>query len=427
MTDISGLPYYELHFNSDGSLDTSTGPADGGLSAAVSAGGIADLFVLSHGWNSGVDSARDLYHAMFTLLAEQLGAHTAGSAVVGVIWPSLLFPDDDPATAAPVPSTGSQLATALAPAFPDQPGHLETLGRLLDEQPQDPDKLTEFHALASGLVTTEPQGGEDTGESALLRGTGTGATASTVAVLGHAAAMAPVATSNAQGLGNPFAGLWSGAREVLRTLSYYEMKNRAGVVGKNGLGPLLAGLSGPPRIHLMGHSFGARLVSYALAGLPADMTGMASPVKSVTLIQGAFSHFTFAASLPFDRGRPGALAGLGARVDGPLLSTFSRADRAVGWWYPAASMLARQAAEAAEDLVYRWGAMGHDGYQNDPAADTVVLADVGVPYDFAPGTFYALDANAVITANQSAFSGAHSDIRHPRVLWAVTSAAKLAS
>lgn len=424
MTAVAELPYHEIYFNADGSLDTTADPADGGLRTAVGAGGITDLFVLSHGWNSGVDSARDLYQSMFSLLADQLGAHAATSAAVGVIWPSLLFPDDDPATASPAPSTGAQLAAALSPAFPGQRSQLETLGQLLDEQPQDPDKLTEFHTLASGLVTTAPQGDEDAGESALLYTAGT----ATVEVLGHAAAMAPATTVDAQGLGNPFTGLWSGGREVLRTLSYYEMKNRAGVIGKNGLGPLLAGLDGPngrPRIHLLGHSFGARLVSYALAGLSANMTGVASPIKSLTLIQAAFSHFTFAGSLPFDRGRSGALAGLEARVDGPLLATFSDADRAVGWWYPAASMLARQDAEAAEDLVYRWGAMGHDGYQNGVAANVLPLAEVGTAYNFAPRTFYALDSNAVIAANQSAFSGAHSDIRHPQVLWAVISAAKL--
>jgi hypothetical protein len=64
-------------------------------------------------------------------------------------------------------------------------------------------------------------------------------------------------------VGNPFAGLRTGAREVLRTLSYYEMENRAGLIGQQGLGPLpanLAGPSGAPRIHLIGHSLGARLV-----------------------------------------------------------------------------------------------------------------------------------------------------------------------
>ena len=38
------------------------------------------------------------------------------------------------------------------------------MGQLLDQQPQDPAKLTEFHQLAKGLVTTKPQGVEDTGE-----------------------------------------------------------------------------------------------------------------------------------------------------------------------------------------------------------------------------------------------------------------------
>jgi hypothetical protein len=418
MATINGLPYYEINFNAEGTLNTTVGTGDGGLRAAASGGGITDLFVLSHGWNSGVDSARDLYHAMFSLLADHLGTHRSTSAAAGIIWPSLLFPDDDPATAAQAPSSGAQLAAALAPAFPDQQQHLSTIGALLDDKPQDADKLIEFHSLATKLVTTEPQGGEDTGESALL-------SSDTITALGHAAAMAPAQAGDAQGIGNPFTGLWSGAREVLRTLSYYEMKNRAGVVGQNGLGPLLAGLAGPPRIHLMGHSFGARLVAYALAGLPSGMTGTASPVKSLTLIQGAFSHFTFASPLPIDAGRNGGLAGHGNRVDGPLLATFSAADRAVGWWYPAASMLSRQDSQAAADLVYRWGAMGHDGYQQQPSPTVTTLAPPGRPYNFAPGKFYALDSNAVVKANQSEFSGAHSDIRHPEVLWAVVCAAGL--
>ena len=423
VTDFNGLTYYEVDFNADGTLDTAGGGGDGGLPAAVAAGGISDLFVLSHGWNNGVDSARDLYQAMFGLLASQLGGHLSSSAAVGIIWPSLLFPDDDPNTAPPVASTGAKLAAALTPAFPGQQQQLATMGQLLDQQPQDPAKLTEFHQLAGGLVTTPAQSIEDAGEAALL-------TADTATVFGHAAAMAPHAPSGAQGIGNPFTGLWSGAREVLRTLSYYEMKNRAGVVGQNGLGPLLAGLtgpSGPPRIHLMGHSFGARLVSYSLAGLRADQTGAASPVKSLTLIQGAFSHFTFGSSLMFDPSRAGGLAGAGSRVDGPLLATFSSADRAVGWWYPTASMLAGQDSESATDLVYRWGGMGHDGYQQTPTPATGVLQAQGQPYGFQSGSFYDLDANAVICANQSPFSGAHSDISHPEVLWAVVSAAKLSA
>ncbi|TFV61562.1 serine/threonine protein kinase [Mycobacterium sp. PS03-16] len=419
MATINGLPYYELHFDASGGLDTQTGHGDGGLPAAVANGAIADLFVFSHGWNNGVASARSLYEAMFTMLADQLGPARSSSAAAGIIWPSLLFPDDDPATAPPVPSTGTELVAAIAPAFPDQRGDLETMGQLLDDKPQDSVELDRFHTMAKGLVTTAPQSDEDAGESSLL-------TAPTATALGHGATMAPTTDSDAQGVGNVFSGLWKGAKEVLRTLSYYEMKNRAGVVGKDGLGPLLAslrGLGGAPRIHLVGHSFGARLVSYALAGLP---TSDRTPVKSLTLIQGAFSHFAFSPSLPFDRDRAGALAQMANRVDGPLLATFTEADRAVGWWYPTASLLARQDAEAAEAVTYRWGAVGHDGYQHVPNAHTAPLTDAGTAYAFQPGHFYALDGNAVINENQSAFSGAHSDIRHPQVAWAIACAAGLA-
>lgn len=409
MPTIAGMPYYEVEFGQDGGLD-----GDGGLTAAVAAGGIGDVFVLAHGWNTDDDSARDLYRAMFTILSGQLGSRRTACAAVGVLWPSLLFPDDDPATAPPTPSTGAQLATALRPAFPDQHRQLNTLGALLDSQPQDPARLVDFHTLTTQLVTTPAQGEEDTGEAALI-----GAKAGVA--LAHGAAMAPAVPGDEQGIGNVFDDLWRGGRELWRTLSYYEMKNRAGVVGQRGLGPLLGRLAGPPRIHLMGHSFGARLVAYALAGLPsAD----ASPVKSVLLIQGAFSHFTFAPKLPFDPSRSGALAGFADRVDGPLLATFSAADRAIGWWYPAASMLARQDNQTASDLVYQWGGMGYDGFQQqDPAPTTRPLGARGTDYGFRPGVFYRLDANAVIKANQSALAGAHSDIRHEEVLWAITSAA----
>ena len=40
MTEIAGLTYYELDFNADGTLSS-----DGGLPAAVQAGGIQDVYL----------------------------------------------------------------------------------------------------------------------------------------------------------------------------------------------------------------------------------------------------------------------------------------------------------------------------------------------------------------------------------------------
>lgn len=416
-TQIAGLDYYELDFNADGTLSS-----DGGLPAVVEGGGIRDIFILSHGWNSGVDSARSLYQAMFTLLAGMIPDRIGTSAAVGVIWPSLLFPDDDPATAKPVPSTGQQLAAALAPAFPQQQQNVAALGQLLDEQPQDAAKLQQFHAMTSGLVTSPPLAPEDAGPQAYITG-------DTASVFGHAAAMSKTPPSSAEGLPNPFTSLWNGAREVLRTMSYYEMKNRAGVIGRNGLGPMIGRLAaGHPgiRVHLMGHSFGARLVSFSLSGLPQAATGDNSPVRTLLLIQGAFSHFAFANPAPDVLvSGPGALSAFGGNVNGPLLATFTAADRACGWWYPTASMLAHQDTESVDDLTYQWGAMGHDGYQQpSPGGTTVTLKPQGSTYGFQPGTFYLLDSNAVICADQSPVSGAHSDIRHAQVVWPIADASR---
>ena len=58
------------------------------------------------------------------------------------------------------------------------------------------------------------------------------------------------------------------------------------------------------RVHLIGHSFGARLVSFALAGIDSPQR---SPVASLLLVQGAFSHWSFAHAQDNPFGRPGAL------------------------------------------------------------------------------------------------------------------------
>jgi hypothetical protein len=209
-------------------------------------------------------------------------------------------------------------------------------------------------------------------------------------------------------------------------MSYYEMKNRAGVVGRNGLGPLLHSVAGEGsalRVHLMGHSFGARLVSYSLTGLPSTAAGTASPIKSLLLIQGAFSHFAFADPTPSRAVPKGSLASVRNRVDGPLLATFSSADRAVGWWYPNASMLAHQDSESLSDLAYQWGGMGHDGFQQSPPGTTLKLK--GTTYPLSKDGIYLLDANHVIKKSLSTFSGAHTDIIHDEIAAAALAAASL--
>ena len=165
MTTINGLPYYEIDFNADGTLNTTTGNGDGGLAAAVAAGGITDLFVLSHGWNNGVDSARDLYQAMFSLLADQLGTTNTPVRPSASSGRRCSYPTTTPPPPRPCPPPARSSPPRSHRRSPHQAHDLATIGGLLDDQPQDEQKLTEFHSLATNLVTTPPMAEEDSGES----------------------------------------------------------------------------------------------------------------------------------------------------------------------------------------------------------------------------------------------------------------------
>jgi hypothetical protein len=353
-----------------------------------------------------------------------------------VVWPSKRWADEPEPTGelagGGAAGLGDGAVPAAAPADPalvqdlkdvfpgdDRQAALDELARLLAERPEDPAALARFQALMgelSGAADDDPAG-EDRGEVALL-------TDDPEEVFGRFADAVPqTGEGGAAGLGDAFGRLWNGAKEALRQLTYFEMKKRAGVVGKAGLGPLLGRIhqADPDvRIHLLGHSFGARLVSFALAGLPDPAN---SPVKSLYLLQGAFSHFAFADALPMDRSRGGALKGMAARVDGPLLASFSVHDLAVGKLYPLASLSSRDDAAGLEDQLYRWGGIGHDGAQAVDATVTT-LGPVGTGYPFRRGRFVNLDGNAIVNRGGPP-AGAHSDIFHPELVWAGLAAAGL--
>jgi pimeloyl-ACP methyl ester carboxylesterase len=81
------------------------------------------------------------------------------------------------------------------------------------------------------------------------------------------------------------------------------MKQRAGIVGRKGAYRVLSQIREAHqtlKIHLIGHSFGGRLVT-ALADGPAGMKPIIP--ESMTLLQAAFSHNGFASK--FDGSRDG--------------------------------------------------------------------------------------------------------------------------
>jgi hypothetical protein len=434
-SEIAGRPHWEVGFDEHGKPDRAGVDA---LLAELPGKDLTDLFVFAHGWNNDFRQARRLYQLYFRQvpgLLAQGGGQAARVGTLGVVWPSKRWADEPEPTgdvdggaaaglgdapAAQAPPADAVLVEDLKDVFEgdERRQALDELARLLEERPEDEAALARFQALMKELAgepDAEPAD-EDQGELALL-------TDDPEEVFGRFADAVPRSGDGpAAGFGDTFGRLWDGAKEALRQLTYFEMKKRAGVVGKQGLGPLLGRVhqADPDvRIHLIGHSFGARLVSFALAGLPDGD----SPVKSLYLLQGAFSHFAFADALPMDRARGGALKGMAARVDGPLVTSFSVHDTAVGKLYPLASMSSRDDAAGLEDRLYRWGGIGHDGAQAVDATVTA-LGPVGTGYPFQRGRFVNLDGNAVVNRGGPP-SGAHSDIFHPELVWAGLAAAGL--
>ena len=124
-------------------------------------------------------------------------------------------------------------------------------------------------------------------------------------------------------------------------------------------------------------------------------------------------------------GSAGALSGFADRVHGPLLATRSEFDWAVGRWYPRASALAGQDASAVP--VSRWGALGASGFQGIPGCRTLAMGPVGTAYDLVPGGMFTIESSAVISNwRDSAFAGAHSDIRKAELAHLIAEAAAVA-
>jgi hypothetical protein len=190
---------------------------------------------------------------------------------------------------------------------------------------------------------------------------------------------------------------------VLNSVTCYTMKARAGDVGANGVAPLVDQINTAApdrRIHLAGHSFRAKVVS-------AAATNITTPIESLTLLQGAFSHYGCTANYA-GTGKDGAFRGAltNGRIHGPVVITHTHNGQAVRLAYATASRLAGQADASFGDRNDLYGGIGANGSQGTNAAE-LGLGDTASDYQFQPGAVHNLNADHTISG--------HGDVTKPAV------------
>jgi hypothetical protein len=431
MNAIAGIPYIEAEFDKRG---TRTSPLP------VLPAKVTDLFLISHGWNNDKNDAEALYTELFTnFMAVGDAADLAGRslAIVGVIWPSKKF---DELVAASVDAeaggggasldtgTTDPISLALVTSkldamerFFSDPSEIERLRRVRALLPDLEEKasarrelVAELRALLDPSAANKEDAStrffKDDGNDIMKNLQIADKDLDSELSAPEGSASMPTGIGSAAGVGGAvgfkqkITGFLGAAMNVLNYTTYYEMKARAGTVGKNGVAPLIDALASEiDRIHLVGHSFGGRVVTAAAAASTTDK------LRSLSLLQTAFSHNGFSKEMTgFFRNVVDD-----KRVRGPILVTHTPNDKAVGIAYPLASRLNGDQAAALGDKNDKFGGLGRNGAQKMETGEAVdgALLDIDGAYVFAPGKFFNLESTQFITG--------HSDVRKKQVAYAI--------
>jgi hypothetical protein len=337
------MPWYMMPFDGDGIC---TGPETRKhLMAALAKQAYSDIYLFSHGWNNDWKYATERYQSFIEGYARLCARHQLvlpddyRPLLVGVFWPSIVLLTER-----------EQAPQILADGEPNEDG-------IVDEQARIADLAAAVNAEQRGrfyeLVQRAELSREEAEElAALLQPVYAQgddelpvavppAPASIVNGWVAASRARPAATTKqtfgtanrTATAGARTAGAWGDAlkrllpRDVIRLATVYRMKDRAGRVGATGVRALLEDLFAAgekTRLHLIGHSYGAKVLLSALA------TATLKPGRqahSMLLLQPAVSHLCFA-TLPSSRAS-GGYYGVPARVARPIFATYSAHDYAL--------------------------------------------------------------------------------------------------
>lgn len=432
-TDLS---YFLVAYdaNAEERLDHPAGKISAHVLSALETEPVTDVFLFSHGWRGDVPAAKEQYQGWLKTMADcnadraRIRTLRPGfrPLLIGLHWPSEPWGDESITggvsfDASAAPSTIDGLIDDYAARLGDTPEVRKALKVILEESRTGaepdvlPDRvLTAYKDLDSAVGL--PKGGVAAAPGADWDGL-------------DPEGVYQSARSDTSAHGAVSFGLFprDSILAPLRVLSFWKMKDRARVVGETAVHPLLRSMQRVTagrdvRFHLAGHSFGCIVVSAAVAGPPTGGL-LTRPVDSLVLLQGALSLWSYCNSIPEAPGKQGYFHRIVSQrlVEGPIVSTRSRFDTAVGTWYPRAAQSAGQIVFAAGQLP-KYGAVGTFGVHGPGVRSTdITMLHSNGEYGFRAGMAYNIDSSQYISLG-GGFSGAHSDIRRSEVAHVVWSA-----
>ncbi|MGW6703869.1 hypothetical protein ACWGDE_03095 [Streptomyces sp. NPDC054956] len=375
---ISGgasVDLYLLRYGKDGLLRSPAAEAEVEERLAKA----TDVYFFAHGWNNIFAKALDRYRNFAAgYIAQRAEFRIADPGpgpyrplLVGAIWPSTSFvmpwetgpviagPPDPDGPAAAEQEELLALATAEMNADEDRAFVDAVDGRTAV------DKMTAEKVAAIVLrnlrAMTDPDDGSAPPDVAGLLDIWTELGGEPMPEPPEdLSSFGPVGSGGRGGPPDP-AGVGYDPRDILRVASVWQMKARAGVVGAKGVAPLVERIlhrDPPVRLHLIGHSFGARVV---LSALNAAAAGRSA--HSMLLLQPAVNRWCLAPKV-VGTGQPGGYHSVLAKVEQPILTTFSSSDKPLTNVFHLAMRgrnLGEQPETAAVGDTYRYGALGGFG------------------------------------------------------------------
>ena len=425
------LPLWIVPFDAAGEC---TGPRTRTAIVDELAGaGYTDVFLFAHGWNNTYSEAKSKYSDFITGyhdLVEKLGlTHPAPyrPLTIGVQWPSisLLLPSERApkmaATGGSDPLTEAMIGLAQESLGADEARRLRVLSESHElTEPQ----AAEFASLLAGSYPDDDElqpAKPETDAAEVLHiwsevrdgaSDGAGEESEGPGQFGRVAVDTPAADPELAGLS---LGRFD-PREILRAFTVYKMKDRAGVVGARGVGPLVRDVLSADddvRLHLIGHSYGCRVLLAALCAQPLPRRA-----ESLLLLEPAVNYLCFAEQVPLS-GQPGGFRTALSRVKQPVFSTFSERDRALHDYFHLALRRDADLGEAkmaalgtVPSLYCALGGWGPGGLGADEALE-VALKRAPERYDTggAQQSIFALNGKIGITG--------HSDVINEWTFWAL--------